>query len=145
EKLYPTLGIFKPKKIEKLVITDAEPDWTPAQLDILKQGHLFEERPKKQLEKVPFNFQYHFYCDESTCNGHTLICTDCEIGESWRRWKKEYGKNWEEKFRLRYETEMIQKYDTHFYVGTMHQYPDVWIIVGLFYPPHSTKEPTLFG
>lgn len=33
-----------------------------------------------------------------------------------------------------YETEMIQRYDTHFFVGTVHRYPATWIIVGLFYP-----------
>ena len=36
------------------------------------------------------------------------------------------------------ENEMINKYDTHFYVGTVHQHPDAWIIVGLFYPPRQT-------
>jgi hypothetical protein len=25
------------------------------------------------------------------------------------------------------------EYDTHFYVGTLNQYPNAWIIVGLFY------------
>jgi hypothetical protein len=29
---------------------------------------------------------------------------------------------------------MIEKNDTHFYVGTMHRHPDTWLIVGLFYP-----------
>ena len=29
---------------------------------------------------------------------------------------------------------MIEKNDTHFYVGTLHQYPGTWIIVGVFYP-----------
>jgi len=48
------------------------------------------------------------------------------------------------KFRQRYETEMIQKYDTHFYVGTMHGHPQVWIIVGLFYPPKSKENRSLF-
>jgi hypothetical protein len=42
------------------------------------------------------------------------------------------------------EDEMINKYDTHFYVGTVHRYPDVWIIVGLFYPPRQTMG-DLFG
>ena len=42
---------------------------------------------------------------------------------------------WEAKFRQRFETEMIQKNDTHFFVGTIHQHPGSWIIVGLFYPP----------
>ena len=32
---------------------------------------------------------------------------------------------------------MIEKFDTHFYVGTVHQHPKSWIIVGLFYPPKA--------
>ena len=34
------------------------------------------------------------------------------------------------------------KLDTHFYVGTIHQHPGEWIVVGLFYPPKVS--PTLF-
>ena len=30
---------------------------------------------------------------------------------------------------------MIDKLDTHFFVGNLHQYPNAWQIVGLFYPP----------
>jgi hypothetical protein len=38
---------------------------------------------------------------------------------------------------------MIEKFDTHFFVGTVHQHPQNWIIVGLFYPPK--QPPDLFG
>jgi len=132
---HPTLGVFKPKKIEALDITRTESQWTPAQLAILRQGHLFIKNPKAELEKIPYKFQYRFWCDDRECTSHTLICTDWEMGQSWRKWRTEYGARWEEKFRERYETEMIRKYDTHFYVGTLHRHPHVWIIVGLFYPP----------
>ncbi|HZQ92452.1 MAG TPA: hypothetical protein VFA60_11710 [Terriglobales bacterium] len=132
---HPTLGIFRPKHIEKLIIAPDTPDWTAAQRAILEQGHLFAEKPKKQLEKIPFRFQYKFGCDDSSCSGHTMICTDWEMAESYRRWKQDYSEKWEEKFRQRYEKEMIEKYDTSFYVGTVHQHPGTWIIVGLFYPP----------
>jgi hypothetical protein len=141
---HPTLGVFKPKKIEKLVISEAEPEWTPAQLSILRQGHLFVKNPKAELEKIPFKFQYKFLCADDSCTGHTIICTDWEMGESWRRWKREYGNKWEEKFRERYEKDMIEKYDTHLYVGTMNGHPHVWIIVGLFYPPYPSKGKSLF-
>jgi hypothetical protein len=30
---------------------------------------------------------------------------------------------------------MAQKNNTHFFVGTLHQHPSNWIIVGPFYPP----------
>jgi hypothetical protein len=143
---HPTLGIFRPKSIERLTITPETPQWTEAQLGILRQGHLFVESPKTELEKVPYSFRYEFHCDHENCNGHKLICTDWEIGQSYRSWKAKYGEGWEEKFRQRYETEMIQKNDTHFYVGTIHQYPHVWIIIGLFYPPRQAENPqsTLF-
>jgi hypothetical protein len=137
----PTLGLFRPKRIERLRITPIDLNWTQAQLSVLRQGHLFEEMPQRELEKVPYDFQYQFFCNESTCvNGHTLICTDWELGESWRKWRREYGENWEAAFRQKFEAEMINKYDTHFFVGTMHQHPNVWIIVGLFYPPKGTER-----
>ena len=46
-----------------------------------------------------------------------------------------------EKFKQRYELEMIEKFDTHFYVGTVHKNPAPWIIVGLFYPPKAAEHP----
>lgn len=66
------------------------------------------------------------------------------MGEAYRKWRKEYGSSWEAKFRLRFETEMIQKFDTYFYVGTVHKHPATWIICGLFYPPRFGDELTLF-
>jgi hypothetical protein len=135
---HPTLGIFRPKKIECLIISPESPNWSDAQLALLRQGDLFEKRPLKKLEKIPFKFQYKFWCDEQDCTSHTLMCADWEMGQSWRKWRNQYGNEWEGKLRERYEKEMIEKYDTHFYVGTIHQHPHTWIIVGLFYPPRST-------
>ena len=141
---HPTLGFIRPHRIEKLIIRPDRPTWTAAQQAVLRQGHLFEAKLKNELEKIPHKFQYKFFCDHASCNGHTLMCTDWEIGESWRQWKKKYGDKWEEKFRERYETDMIEKLDTHFFVGTLHQHPNRWIIVGLFYPQYSTKGAELF-
>jgi hypothetical protein len=136
---HPTLGVFKPKTIEKLIITPDASDWSLAQQAILTQGHLFALPPKQQLEKIPYKFQYKFSCDERECKGHTLSCTDWEMAEAYRQWRDKYGDQWEEKFRQRFETEMIEKLDTHFFVGTVHQHPASWIIVGLFYPPQVAQ------
>ncbi len=138
---YPTLGIFRPKSIDRLTITPEDPNWTDSQAAILRQGHLFVDNPKKELEKIPFSFRYEFRCEDEECTGHKLICTDWEMGQSYRSWKAQYGEQWEEKFRERYEAEMIEKNDTHFYVGTIHGHPHVWIIVGLFYPPREPGTP----
>jgi hypothetical protein len=139
---FPTLGVFRPKTIERLIIEPEEnPNWTDEEVELLKQGQLFGQGPKADLEKVPFKFRYVFRCEHDDCPGHKLMCTDWEMGESWRRWKDDYGDKWQENFRLRYEQEMIEKNDTHFYVGTVHRNPGAWIIVGLFYPPKPVELP----
>jgi hypothetical protein len=137
---HPTLGIFRPHKIERLIIEPAEPNWTPSQLSTLTQDTFFEKAPVQTLEKIPFDFRYRFWCGDVGCNGHTMICTDWEMGQAYRDWRREYGDGWEAKFREKFETWMIEKRDTHFFVGTVHQHPGSWIIVGLFYPPKPTMN-----
>jgi len=74
-----------------------------------------------------------------------MLCTNWEMGESYRRWRRDYGDDgWERAFRQKYEHEMIHKLDTHFFVGTIHQHQSAWIIVGLFYPPKLAMA-DLFG
>jgi hypothetical protein len=68
------------------------------------------------------------------------MCTDWEMGESYRQWRSRYADKWEEKFKQRYESEMIHKYDTYFYVGTVASHPNRWIIIGLFYPPKDAAS-----
>ena len=137
ERSAPTLGFFKPFEIKRLVIDPADQvDWTAEERAILLQGgDLFQKAPEQLLEKIPFEFRYDFRCGDVGCNGHSMMCTDWEMMQAYRAWRKEYGDRWEDKFRQRFETEMINKNDTHFFVGTLHQYPKNWIIVGLFYPP----------
>jgi hypothetical protein len=134
-KQKPTLGLFKPQKITTLRIEQTSNEWSPSQLASLSQYPLFGNHPRTQLEKLPFDFSYEFKCEESDCKGHKLICTDWEMGWSYIKWREKYGMKWEQKFRETFETKMISANDTHFFVGTLHNYPDAWIIIGLFYPP----------
>jgi hypothetical protein len=133
----PTLGLFKPATIKRLVIEPISDQWTADELQILRQDTLFQKAPKDPLEKIPFNFKYEFRCTDSSCKGHEMMCTDWEMGQAYRRWRKDYGDGWEQAFRQRFERDMINKFDTHFFVGTIHQHPSNWIIVGLFYPPRE--------
>jgi hypothetical protein len=132
---FPTLGLFRPAKIERLLIEPDNAEWTPQQLTNLDQTMLFHSGPAEKLEKIPHKFRYQFRCNDSDCDGHTMMCTDWEMLESYRQWRDTYEEEWETAFRQKYEDEMIHKRDTHFYVGTVHRYPTEWIIVGLFYPP----------
>ncbi len=131
---FPTLGIFRPK-IKRLLIEPTAADWSQEQVEALSQGDLFNSEPPETLEKIPFDFRYEFSCRSGPCNGHSMICTDWEMGQAYRKWRVEYGNDWEGAFRNKFETEMKERFETHFYVGTMHQHPKSWIIVGLYYPP----------
>lgn len=139
---FPTLGVFKPKTIHRLIIDEDESEWSAEQLDALRQRDLFDKAQKAELEKVPHQFQYEFECDHEDCTSHKITCTDWEMGQAWRRWRNQYGSDWESKFRQKFEDEMLNKSDTHFFVGTIHGHPHTWIIIGLFYPPKH-KDQTL--
>jgi len=139
---HPTLGIFSPKTIKRLLIEPCSPDWNTNQKAILSQKSFgFDAAaPKAELQKIPFDFYYEFTCDDLGCKGHKMSCTDWEMAEAYRGWKIKYGDGWEAKFRERFERDMIEKFDTHFFVGTMHGHPKNWLIVGLFYPPKKQKD-----
>jgi hypothetical protein len=145
---YPTLGFFRPKTIHQLLIHETVPNWTPAQLDILRQEHVWMKKPAQELEKIPYWFRYEFSCDDPDCgesDPHCMMCADWEIGEAYRSWKRKYGDNWEAPFRQRFETEMIREKDTHFFVGTIKAHPQTWIIIGLFYPPTTQQGQLIFS
>ena len=149
EKGYPTLGIFKPATINRLAIKVVDPNWSARQLEALgslNQMNLIPRAaPTQPLEKIPFEFSYSFRCSDATCNGHNLMCTDWEMGQAYRSWRREYGDGWEQKFRQRFEDDMLKRFDTHLLVGTLHQHPNNWIIVGLYYPPRPEPAPLFAG
>jgi len=130
-----TLAIFKPRIIRELIMEPEEyPGWTERDIEILSQQSMFDKKTVKPLEKIPLRFSYTFFCSESQCKGHRLSVTDWEMGEAYRKWRPKYGENWEQYFRQKFEHDVIYSFDTYFYVGTIRAHPDVWIIVGLFYP-----------
>lgn len=96
---------------------------------------MFNNVPRNELEKLPYKFSYQFKCNNKEFLGHELECTDWELVASFLSWRRKYGREWEQKLREKYETEMALGKDTHFFVGTLNNHPGEWIIVGLFYPP----------
>jgi hypothetical protein len=131
---HPTLGIFKPKTIDRLVIEEGAAEWTLDEEAKLDQTDLFHKQPAIKLQKIPYKFSYEYTCNAEGCTGHRMMCSDWEMAQAYRAWRQKYGNNWEKPFREKFEAGMRERFDTHFYVGTVHQHPDAWIIVGLFYP-----------
>jgi hypothetical protein len=81
----PTLGLFKPAEIKRLVIEAVSPAWTPQELLYLTREDMFRAGPATELEKVPYEFRYEFRCSDEGCPGHTMMCTDWEMGQAYRR------------------------------------------------------------
>ena len=118
-----------------LRIEETSPEWSPDESGKLQQMSLWSGSEVRQLEKIPYKFKYRYRCPHDDCGEHEQSCTDWEMSQSYRKWRRTYGNDWESYFRLRYEQEMIERFDTCFFAGTMHQHPNSWLVVGLWYPP----------
>ncbi len=132
-----SLGMFRPKEITRLVKRKAKP-WSERQRAALLQQRLglgeTELAELADLEQIPWSFAYEFTCNDDRCRGHEIGILDWEIGESYRRWVREYGDRWEEKLRERYEIELPAR-DLHFVVGNLAKRRRTFEIIGLVRPP----------
>lgn len=147
---HTSLGIFKPKEIKDLIITQDNTEWPQKFINALRQQRLFEERRKTLVppRKVPYKFQYRFVCDDSRCKGHRMMIEDWEVGALfWRM--VDQGYTYEEavqKVRDKFLNDLCgPDKDTHFFVGTILAYPKSWVVIGVFYPkimPERTRHGT---
>ena len=138
-----TLGLLKPTRIVGLEIeTAGQPEWSADELKKLlqrqQQAGLFDEADAveiKTLRKLPHSFYYRYECSDGR---ETAVCrhkiVDWEIGALYWRCRREYGDKWEGKFRQKMEQELPSR-DLIFLMGTIHRFPDKWLIVSLLYPP----------
>jgi hypothetical protein len=138
-----TLAILKPTRIAKLEITPvSSPEWTEDEraklIRLQQQGNLFDDtdtRSVAQLRKLPYDFHYCYECQ--TPNGpveyrHKIV--DWEIGALYWNVHRRHGADWEQPFRDKLEVNLPAK-DLMFLMGTIHRFPDQWLIVSLIYPP----------
>ena len=136
-----TLGVLRVSRILELRITPVrDTDWTEADRIKLSQDGLFdtvEVKRRPPLRKLPFDFHYHYEslgpAGQPEVSTHKL--TDWEIGALYWNCFRLYGpQGWEAKFRQRLEIEFAAK-DLLLLMGTIHRFPDQWLIVGIVYPP----------
>jgi len=130
-----TLGLVKPKELIDFTLTPLEEcrDWEKDLIEGTQQT-LFGGY-KSPLDKIPWKFSYVFKCDDPKCNGHSLMCEDWELLESWRSWKITYKTDellWQ-KFRQKY-FDWMKNRNLHFIIGTESRF-NKFLIIGLYYPP----------
>ena len=138
-----TLGVLCPTRVNSLEITPvAQPDWTPDDVEKLTRDGLFDTpdiRARPPLRKLPFDFHYNYEI-ETTDGVETLRhkITDWEAGALY--WHCHGKPNCHELLRQRLETEFRAKH-LLFLMGTVHRFPNQWLIVGLIYPPKPQAKP----
>ena len=142
-----SLAIVCPEQIKALEIKPAESlDWTEGEkaklLQLQNQGNLFEETAKdlKLLKKLPYDFHYRYVCKTpSGLAEHRHKIVDWEAGALFWNVHRTHGRDWEKPFRAKYEEELPRK-DLKFLMGTIHRFPDQWLIVSVIYPPKQQPE-----
>lgn len=142
-----TLGLLRPSQLNGLMISKAgAPEWTDDEIAKLmqaqNQGSLFdqdaEQRSLKLLRKLPFDFHYQYECkigDVTKTYKHKLV--DWEAGALY--WNIHRRDDWEAAFRQKWITEFSQR-DVLFLMGTIHRFPNQWLIVSVLYPPKLPSE-----
>lgn len=143
-----SLALLKPKQVISLEIKAVnEPEWTEEEkqklLVLQQQGNLFDDTDEKSirlLRKLPYDFHYVYECDLGTKIArykHKIV--DWEVGALFWNVFAKYKKDWEAPFRKKIEQDLIQA-DLMFLMGTIHRFPNQWLIVSLIYPPMQQPE-----
>jgi hypothetical protein len=138
-----SLGMVRPKEITKLWKRPAKP-WTPEKRAVLGKLHLNlgaeMSRQLSELEQIPWTFGYEFVCDDRGCKGrHNTSIIDWEIGAAYRNWRREYGDDWEEALRQKFERELPAS-DLHLVMGNSAEHPRSFMVVGLVRPPRPKVD-----
>jgi hypothetical protein len=143
-----TLGLLRPSQIIGLDITPSDKqDWTQEEKEKLvqheRQSGLFDEADAKRiatLRKIPFDFHYRYECifDEKV-HTHRHKIADWEAGALYWTCRSRYGDEWEAPFRAKLERDLPSA-DLIFLMGTIHRFPEQWLIVSLIYPPKPPSE-----
>jgi hypothetical protein len=150
-----TLGLLRPASLAKVVIKKASsPDWSADEVAKLmqaqRQGSLFDEdaeqRSLKLLRKIPFDFHYQYRCDgDGAVVVHKHKIVDWEAGALY--WNIHRRPDWQAAFRQKFLDEFSQR-DLLFLMGTIHRFPDQWLIVSVLYfpklPPEAAGQGRLF-
>ena len=133
-----SLGIIQPNNFQLVIEEEENKNWTESELANLTREGLFDPEEVKNrsvLKKMPYRFYYEYECIE---NGKLVkyrhLITDWEVGMLYFNCVKDYKSSWENKFREKLEAEFTTKKELFFIMGTVHRFPDQWLIVGLIYP-----------
>lgn len=148
--IWKSLATLKPREIVSFEIKEDERDWKPTVLASLSQMSLFaygKGHPGRELQvvrKLPYRYYYHLLT-EGDNRPRRMMIEDWEIGALyWNCLAQTEGDEIaaNELVRKKFEEELPAK-DLHLFVGTTManhiRSPNPFVIVGVFYPPHTKQ------
>ena len=141
EKNGTSLGIVKPKSVNKVIIHERDENEVAAAIakkdGVVKQLDLFEE--KKDLYILPVRIMIEFSCEDPGCSGHKMSILDWEFGQLYRRVIKD--DRWREKIEAKILNEICgETRDTHIILGNMAGHPQTFCVLGFFWPPKQHRR-----
>ena len=150
-----SLGVFTPQLPLKLeIIPSKKSQWSDEDLKKLKKSEDIHEKlhflsedmdqyKLKMLEIIPYDFYYRTKVNTSDGNEKEIRIklVDWEVCAAYRKFKKDYGDQWIEKFKLKIESEMNQK-DLKILMGNQHRFQHEWLGISIIYPPKQTLSET---
>ncbi len=149
KRIWKSLATLKPTEITKFEIKEDVREWKPKIRDSLRQMSLLAPKSASGREldvvrKLPYKYYYHFL-SEGDNKPRRMMIEDWEIGALyWNCLKKTEGDEIAANrlVRQKYEDEFLGK-DLHFFVGTTKanhiRAPNPFVIIGVFYPPHTAQ------
>jgi hypothetical protein len=143
-----SLGVFRPKRVNDIVIERADVDeekqriagaWAAQGTLLDGLGSDEKAHQLRELELIPWRFKYHYECDDPRCNTHTQSIVDWEIAETFRRIRNR--PDWRERPRARWMGDLCAPdRDTAFFVGNQHQYPNAFLVLGVWWPERRPEQ-----
>ena len=141
----PSLAITRTKSLPELEITRRESSqltqWRErAAVEAGKQS-LFDDPTsvKPPLEVMEWRFRYKYHCLDSSCGGHSQTIIDWEAAALWRNVRNR--PNWQDLMRQKFVTAMWGRdRETELFVGNMHQRPQNFLVLGVFWPPTNPMQ-----
>lgn len=136
-----TLKLIRPAKVADLIIESVGVDSEKSEMatQSVAQSSLLTiaseaALERKALEAIPYRFKYKYFCEFEGCKGHRQSIVDWEICALFRAVKGD--KNWKQLIRDKWLNEMCRSdKDTAFIVGNHSQYPQDFMVLGVWWPP----------
>lgn len=137
-----SLAIIRAREVPKFFVEARPHEDVAAARAKQSQGQLpIFASANEPIEVLEHAFYYRYKCLAPGCSGHRQSIIDWEIAQAYRRWRRAYPSDWEERLRRRWVDDLWSKgRDTRVFVGNQHQHPDGFLVLGVFWPPDAPLQ-----